>query len=283
MTAPPVARIVDMQWVRKKKRDENGSVVRYKARLTVRGFSQVPGLDFDKTFQAVVRTNTIQILLAHNLEHDLTARQYNIENAYLNAPIEGEIYIKVPAAVSVKGGNILRLRKSIYGLKQAAHCWGDALAAALAEHGLKRSSADLALFINDSKTKFLAVYMGDLLHISNGKSDFGSWLASWSTVKDHGQPAYLPSIKLSWKDDTFQLSQIAYLEPIIDKFLPSGSRAARIPMSPAGQRSRARRILQRISKDTKRLSAASFTPLLLLHRHHVQRLLPVPVRVEPVC
>ena len=104
-TTPPVdRRFVDTKWVLRKKRDENGNLVKYKARLTARGFTQIPGIDYDETFSAVVRTDTLRILLAHAIQHNLHTAQFDIESAYLNAPLEEEIYIKPPKMVSVPSG-----------------------------------------------------------------------------------------------------------------------------------------------------------------------------------
>ena len=113
-TTPPVdGRFVDTKWVLRKKRDENGNLVKYKARLTARGFTQIPGIDYDERFSAVVRTDTLRILLAHAIQHNLHTAQFDIESAYLNAPLEDEIYIKPPKRVSVPSGKVLRLKKSI--------------------------------------------------------------------------------------------------------------------------------------------------------------------------
>ena len=118
---PPVgARFIGTKWVLRKKRDENGKLVKYKARLTAKGFAQIPGLDFDETFSAVIRTDTIRLLLAYCVQFQLNALQFDIESAYLNAPLDGEIYLTPLPMLSVSPGKVLGLRKSLYGLKQAA-------------------------------------------------------------------------------------------------------------------------------------------------------------------
>jgi len=147
-------RFVNTKWVLKKKRDEHGNLVKYKARLTARGFTQVPGLDYDETFSAVVQTDTLRILLAHAIQHNLYTAQYDIESAYLNAPLDEEIYIQPPTMVAIGAGKVLRLRKSIYGLKQAARCWGETLAAILKQRGLIPSRADPALYVNHQSVSF---------------------------------------------------------------------------------------------------------------------------------
>jgi len=47
------------KWVLTKKHDKEGNVVKYKARLVARGFTQRPGLDYNKTFSLVMQFETI--------------------------------------------------------------------------------------------------------------------------------------------------------------------------------------------------------------------------------
>ena len=196
MLAPETARFVDTKWVLKKKRNEKGELIKYKARLNARGFTQVPGLDFDETFAAVVRTDTIRLLLAHAIQENLYTAQYDVEAAYLNAPLEEEHYLKPPPGVNVTPGRVLRLRKTIYGLKQSARAWAEVLKGVLAERGFQRLEADPALYINLKKGEFAAVHVDDILYVSKHKTDFGEWLGSHFTINDLGRPRYLLSIEL---------------------------------------------------------------------------------------
>jgi len=233
-TAPPVnGRFVDTKWVLRKKRDEHGHLVKFKARLTARGFTQIPGIDYDETFSAVVRTDTLRILLAHALQHNLHIVQYDIESAYLNAPLDDEIYIKPPRMVTVPDGKVLRLKKSIYGLKQAARCWGETLAAVLRKRGFLPSIADPALYINHQGSEFLGVHVDDLLFVAKADNGFSSWLGTHFTVNNLGRPRHLLSIELTWASTSVSLSQTAYLHRIINKYLPSGAKPLVTPLSPS--------------------------------------------------
>ena len=70
---PQGKNIIRTKWVFRNKQDEHGVVVRNKAKLVVKGFAQVEGLDFDETFAPVARLDAIRILLAyashHNMKH----------------------------------------------------------------------------------------------------------------------------------------------------------------------------------------------------------------------
>lgn len=54
----------DCRWVFKKKVNVDGVVVRYKARLVARGFSQIYGVDYTETFSPVMRLQSFRIMMA---------------------------------------------------------------------------------------------------------------------------------------------------------------------------------------------------------------------------
>ena len=53
---PPGRKLVKLKWVFKRKRNADGSIERYKARIVAQGFTQVKGIDFFKTFASVQET-----------------------------------------------------------------------------------------------------------------------------------------------------------------------------------------------------------------------------------
>jgi hypothetical protein len=61
-------------------------VRRNKARLVVKGYSQVKGLDFEETFSPVARLESIRILLAYATHHDFKIYQIDVKNVFLNGP-----------------------------------------------------------------------------------------------------------------------------------------------------------------------------------------------------
>ena len=89
--------------------------------LVARGYTQVYGEDYLDTFAPVAKLHTTRILLslAVNLEWDLW--QMDVKNAFLQGELEDEVYMRPPLGMEdmVKSGNVLRLKKAIYGLKQS--------------------------------------------------------------------------------------------------------------------------------------------------------------------
>ena len=66
------------------KQDDQGIVVRNKARLVSKGFYQVEELDFRETFAPVVRLEAIRILLAYASHHEMKLYQMDVKSAFLN-------------------------------------------------------------------------------------------------------------------------------------------------------------------------------------------------------
>src|SRR4051812_31241370 len=88
--------IIGTKWVFSNKQDEDGQVVRKKARLVAQGYSQVEGMDYGETYAPVAILESIRILLAYANHHDITLYQMDIKSAFLNGKIEEEVYVKQP-------------------------------------------------------------------------------------------------------------------------------------------------------------------------------------------
>jgi hypothetical protein len=61
--APENRKPIMNKWVFMKKYNKEGDLQKYKARLVARGFSQIPGMDYDQTFAPVMRLETIRAIL----------------------------------------------------------------------------------------------------------------------------------------------------------------------------------------------------------------------------
>ena len=112
-----------------RKKDAAGNVIRYKARLVAQGFSQVPGVDYFDTFAPVARLASICTVLAFAAAEDYETGLIDIKGAYLNGELTEDevIFMKQPPGYEEVGMDgrvrVLRLRKTLYGLKQAGRRW----------------------------------------------------------------------------------------------------------------------------------------------------------------
>jgi hypothetical protein len=161
---PPGAKALPAKWVYRTKYNQDGSVDRYKARLVVKGFAQRPGVDFTELFAPVSRYATLRALLAHVAANDLELHQLDVKVAFLNGPLQETIFMVQPPGFE-RGDDVCRLKRALYGLRQAPRAWHARLVAELRAFGFTPSDADPCLFIRGKGAQrvFLFVYMDDIL------------------------------------------------------------------------------------------------------------------------
>ena len=74
--------------------DENGIIVRNKARLVAQGYNQEEGIDYEETFAPVARLEAIRMLLAFACFKDFILYQMDVKSAFLNGFINEEVYVE---------------------------------------------------------------------------------------------------------------------------------------------------------------------------------------------
>jgi len=110
---------ISSKWVFKTKQLPGGGI-RYKARLVIGGFEQQAGVDFDVTFAPVANLQSLRMMLALAVVHDWEFKQMDVVTAFLNPKVDGDVYMALPQGIEVDKPQVCKLRKSLYGLKQAS-------------------------------------------------------------------------------------------------------------------------------------------------------------------
>jgi hypothetical protein len=144
---------VSGRWLFKIKTNENGEILKYKARWVIRGFTQRFGVDYDETYAPTLGRNTFRVSFAVANELDYEAEQLDYVTAFLNAFLKHKIIVQQPEGFESPDVEALELNKSIYGLKQAPREWNEEITNFLVqEAGLTQSKKDSCLFFKTSKT-----------------------------------------------------------------------------------------------------------------------------------
>ncbi|SCZ95361.1 BZ3500_MvSof-1268-A1-R1_Chr11-2g03460 [Microbotryum saponariae] len=118
LRTPPGAIIIGSMWVLLVKRNAEGQIVKYKARLVVRGDMQKRRGEQIDLFSPTGRAASHRLLPALAVENEWETRQFDVSSAYLNGNLGGtEIYMRLP------GGDVVRLQRALYGLVQAGRKW----------------------------------------------------------------------------------------------------------------------------------------------------------------
>jgi len=95
------------EWVFQIKRKANKGVDCYKARLVVKGFSQICGVDFDETYAHVTKVILIRNLLASATTLDLEIHQMDVKNVFLNGKFQEEVYMMQPKGFEKTNHHVL--------------------------------------------------------------------------------------------------------------------------------------------------------------------------------
>ncbi|CAI6011336.1 unnamed protein product [Closterium sp. NIES-65] len=158
------------RWVLTTKYRIDDTVEREKARLVVKGFTQVYGADYDETYSPVSSYVTLRIFLSIVAVLDLNLMQLDMKNAFLQSKLDRVLYMYQPDYFDDGTGRVCKLLKSLYGLKQSPLLWYRALDGVLLGAGWKKSQVDEALYFktgDDGVTCWVLVYVDDLLAASN--------------------------------------------------------------------------------------------------------------------
>lgn len=108
---------IESKWIFKIKRDANGEIARFKARLVARGFSQKEGIDYDQTYAPVTRFAIVRLFLAMSVIFGWTTRHIDIKCAYLNGQLKEKLYMRLPTLQDDEKSKIVKLLRPIYELK----------------------------------------------------------------------------------------------------------------------------------------------------------------------
>lgn len=220
---PKGVNIIKSKWVFKTKTSTDGDV-QYKARLVAKGCAQKPGIDYEETYSPVVRYASVRYLLALSVRYDLHIDQMDAVSAFLQGDLSEDIYMTQPESFE-ESDQVCRLRKTIYGLKQASRAWNKKLHSSLLQVGLKDSKTDPCVYfrVSDKNMTFVAVYVDDLLIFSNDqtfKNKLKRDLSSEFKMKDMGEAKHCLGfeIKRDFKNGTLRINQSKYINEILCRF-----------------------------------------------------------------
>ena len=230
---------VGSKWVYKVKIGPDGSVQRYKARLVAQGFTQKYGTDFDETFSPVVRLESLRMLIAKSVQHDLQLHQLDVTTAFLNGTLKEEVYMEQPKGFVCQGKEelVCKLKKSLYGLKQAPRCWNSTLDSYLKTLGFIQTVSDPCIYFktSDEDTLYLGVYVDDIVIAGKGEEQIQQLkdnLAKKFNIKDLGQLKYFLGINVvqNQEKQCVWIGQPTYTENLLQKFGMQDSKPVNTPV-----------------------------------------------------
>ena len=224
---PEGQRPIGCKWVYKTKRDSKGKVEKFKARLVAKGFTQREGVDYEATFSPVSSKDSFRVIMALVAHFDMELHQMDVKTAFLNGDLNEEVYMMQPEGfvANDSGKLVCRLKKSIYGLKQASRQWYLKFHSVVASYGFVENKVDQCIYCKVSGRKFifLILYVDDILLAS---SDLGllhetkRMLSNNFDMKDLGEASFVLGIEIHRNRSCrlLGLSQRAYVDRVLERF-----------------------------------------------------------------
>jgi transposase InsO family protein len=216
-------RPITLKWVFKLKRDEAGAIVKHKARLVARGFVQQEGIDFDDAFAPVARMESVRLLLALAAQAGWHVHQMDVKSAFLNGDLKEEVYVHQPPGYEIPGkeGKVLRLRKALYGLRQAPRAWNAKLDSTLKGMGFEQSPHEAAIYRrgNGGNVLLVGVYVDDLVITGAKEAEVAAFkdaMKATFQMSDLGPLSFYLGIEVHQGDSGITLRQTAYAKRIVE-------------------------------------------------------------------
>jgi hypothetical protein len=226
----------------------DGTLDRRKARIVAKGFTQRSGIDFHDTFAPVARLSSLRLLVALAAKYNLKISQLDVTSAYLNGKIDTEVFMEKPALLQemlqriineeeddhtlvkkarvmlrdLQGENkICRLRKALYGLRQAGRQWNYEIDKTMKRAGLVPTNADPCVYVDKNTRTFVLIYVDDILIISGNQErerQMKDVLSKTFRIKDFGLAKYCLGIQIEQNENEICLSQAGYIREILKRY-----------------------------------------------------------------
>ena len=235
---PAHKKAIGVKWIYRTKFNADGSINKHKARLVVKGYAQMVGVDFSETFAPVARLDTIRILLALAAQNGWTIHQMDVKFAFLNGYLEEEIFVEQPEGFVIQGEEekVYLLKKALYGLKQAPRVWYNRIDAHLLDLGFTKSLSEFTLYLRKINDELLVVslYVDDLLVTGSNMEQIDVFKREMKNVfemTDLGKMTFFLGMEVQQKQNEIFICQQKYAKEILKKFNMEECRSTATPMN----------------------------------------------------
>lgn len=208
--------------------------------MVAKGYSQVPGLDFEDTFSPVVKMPTLRILVALAAAHDYELEQLDVKTAFLYGQLQEEIYMQVPRGISfpvTSSPTVCRLKKSIYGLKQSPRAWFSRIDTFLKSLGYASLHLDGNVYIKREGKRLLvlAIYVDDIVIMHNSPTmvtTLKGQLSAEFKITSGGQLAFCLGLQFlrNRAQGTIFMHQFKYSKQILERYGMQDAKPISTPM-----------------------------------------------------
>jgi len=239
-------------WVYKIKRDGSGNLQQYKPRLVWGGNHQTESIDYQATYAPTARMGhaRLAVVIAAKYHHEI--HHMDLCTAFLGVDLDEAIYMHplqgyfhlVPGSryynpmSKTSWEMVLRLRKSLYGLKQSSHLWYGTFNDFVGSIVFVASRVDGGLFVLHDQGALVAavvLYVDHLLIIANQDwiGQIKDQMKTRFRMHDLGSVSFHRGMNTEHNRDlhTIDVDQHSYIRTILPKFRMDESTLLATPMA----------------------------------------------------
>ncbi|RDY13096.1 hypothetical protein CR513_02027, partial [Mucuna pruriens] len=215
---PEGVKPVGCKWIFKTKTDSKGNIERYKASLVAKGFNKKEDIGYKETFSPVSSKDSFRTIMTSVAHFNLKLHQMDVKIAFLNGDIDETIYMVQPEnfVSNESKSMVCKLKKSIYGLKQASCQWYHKFHQVITSYGFEANVIDDYVY-----HKFIGI--DDILLASNDTSllhETKRFTRKNFEMKDLGEASFVLGIHIlrDRSQCILRLSQENYICKVLDRF-----------------------------------------------------------------
>lgn len=234
---PQDKNVIDSKWVFKIKRNQDGNISRYKARLCARGFNQKEGIDYNETYSPTVRYDSIRVIISLAAKYKLKIKQFDIKTAFLYGKLEEDIYLIPPEGINVPDDVVCKLNKSLYGLKQSSRNWNLTFNNFIKSFGFIQNRADSCVYKCKYKDTFtlLLIYVDDGLILSDSEEimdEILHYLKGTFEITIHKPSCFVGIEIIHEEDGSIFIHQSNYIKRMVKRFNLENAKPNSTPADP---------------------------------------------------
>jgi len=245
---PEGASLIRSRWTFKLKEGFRDIIDRiYKARFVAKGYSQVPGVDYQETeiYSPVIKHDSLRVLLSIAAAFDLELHQLDVKTAFLYGDLDETLYVEQPEGFISPGKEnlVCRLLKPLYGLKQSPRKWNDKFNSFLTKFGLTRSEFDPCIYFTTGGRPedyiILGIWVDDGLIASKSRS---MALRIVEYLEKHFEMTSGPAnrfigleISRNRARKEIYVTQSSYIQTLLSRFRMTECNPSRLPADPCSR------------------------------------------------
>eukprot|EP00253_Pinus_taeda_P008999 PITA_08999 len=233
---PKGKEVIGVKWVYKTKCNAEGKIERHKARLVVKGYKRQYGRDYEETFAPVARMEIVRAVPSIVAQNKWKVYQMDVTSTFLNGVLIEEVYIEQPLGYEKKGQEhkVCRLKKALYGRKQAPRAWYSRIDSCLLENEFAKCEGEPTVYIKekDGKISIVVLYVGDVIFTRNDDyliKNFKTVMKEEFEMTDMGLLRYFLGIEVDQNENRIFILQAKYVNEVLGRFNMQECKAAVTP------------------------------------------------------